>query len=89
MRTPACAPASRLCLALDGRFTALVLITGVLGMTDHARTSPNPFWEKWRRVTPKDKMERYLDAFAPLDARHYLGHSAPAHLLFQAGRHDD
>ncbi|MGH9661625.1 MAG: alpha/beta hydrolase family protein [Bryobacteraceae bacterium] len=74
--------------AVDKRFGAMVLITGVIGFTHHAATSPAPFWVKWRQDISQEKQKRYQEVMAPLDARHYLPSSAPTKLLFQASRRD-
>jgi esterase/lipase len=41
-----------------------------------------------RIKSPPEVFAIYIDATAPLDARHYIGHAALSHLFFQFA-HDD
>lgn len=38
---------------------------------------------------PPEDLSAYLEAVAPLDAVHYVGHAAPAALFFQCVREDE
>jgi dienelactone hydrolase len=40
-------------------------------------------------VLPAEDLAAYLEAIVPLDAANYVGHAAPAALLFQCGRQDE
>jgi len=53
-----------------------------------ARTSPIPVLAEARSKIPLDVFAIYVDAMATLDARHYIGHTAPSHLFFQFARND-
>jgi hypothetical protein len=63
-------------------------MAGWYSLSDLIRTSPHPQIEQERVATPPDEFHAYLAAMAPLDARHYIGKAAPAHLLFQFARTD-
>src|SRR5262249_57846074 len=56
--------------------------------TESMRTSEHPLIVRAREQTPPDVWEAMLLAEAPYDACHYIGHAAPAALLFQFARHD-
>ena len=47
-----------------------------------------PVLAEARSKIPPEVFAIYMDSMAPLDARHYIGHAAPSHLLFQFA-HDD
>src|SRR5262249_8945424 len=49
----------------------------------------HPMIVRAREQTPPDVWEATLVAEAPYDACHYIGHAAPAALLFQFARHDE
>ncbi|HEY7357799.1 MAG TPA: alpha/beta fold hydrolase [Ktedonobacterales bacterium] len=72
----------------EHRVKAYVLMAGWYALTELMQTSTHPVIERARAATPPDEMRTYLAAMAPLDARHYIGHAAPAHLFFQFARAD-
>jgi fermentation-respiration switch protein FrsA (DUF1100 family) len=63
-------------------------MAGWYALSELMQTSTHPEIERERASTPPDEFRTYLEAMAPLDARHYIGHAAPAHLLFQFARTD-
>ena len=57
-------------------------------LSELARTSTVPVPAEARSKIPPEVFAIYMDAIAPLDARHYIGHAAPSRLFFQFA-HDD
>jgi hypothetical protein len=75
-------------VAVDQRFKAAILESGLEGFTYHICTSPHPFAVGVRKEL-KDQLLEYVSVLAPLDAILYVGHEAPTALLFQSARLDD
>ena len=73
---------------VERRISAYVLMAGAVSATESMRTSEHPLIVRAREQTPPDVWEAMLLAEAPYDACHYIGHAAPAALLFQFARHD-
>jgi dienelactone hydrolase len=73
---------------IEPRIKAYVLMAGWYSLTELMQTSTHPLIEQERAATPPEEWQAYLEAMAPLDARHYIGHAAPAHLFFQFARAD-
>jgi pimeloyl-ACP methyl ester carboxylesterase len=73
---------------IEHRIKAYVLMAGWYALSELMRTSSHPLIERERATIPEEEFRAYLDAMAPLDARHYVGHAAPAHLFFQFARTD-
>ncbi len=57
-------------------------------LSELARTSTVPVPAEARSKIPPEVFALYMDAMAPLDARHYIGHAAPSRFFFQFA-HDD
>ncbi|HZO71501.1 MAG TPA: alpha/beta hydrolase [Ktedonobacteraceae bacterium] len=74
---------------IERRIKAYVLMAGWYSLSDLMRTSSHPLIERDRNETPPEEFQAYLTAMAPLDACHYIGNAAPAHLFFQFARNDD
>ena len=72
----------------DKRFQTFVLISGLIGFSDHYRDTNHPLIAPFRQATPPEVFEQFLRTVSPLDARHFIANSAPTPLLFQAARHD-
>jgi Prolyl oligopeptidase family len=75
-------------LAVDKRFKAAVLEVGLQGFTYHICTGPIPFAVEARKDL-NDQLLSWVSVMAPLDAILYVGHAAPATLLFQSPRFDE
>ncbi|MDQ2716822.1 MAG: hypothetical protein M3Z08_18100 [Chloroflexota bacterium] len=73
---------------VEQRISAFVLMAGWYALSELARTSPVPVLAEARSKIPPRVFAAYMDAMAPLDARHYIGHAAPAQLFFQFARND-
>jgi esterase/lipase len=74
---------------VERRVRASVLMAVAACATEIMRTSEHPLIVQEREQTPPDVREAMLFAEAPYDACHYIGHAAPAALLFQFARHDE
>jgi cephalosporin-C deacetylase-like acetyl esterase len=74
---------------IEHRIKAYVLMAGWYALSELMLTSPIPVLVEQRKKIPEEVLNAYLAAMAPLDARHYIGHTAPSHLLFQFARDDD
>lgn len=67
---------------VETRIKAYVFAAGMPSRSEHIP----------RRVTsalPTEDLAAYMEATAPLDAVHYVGHAAPAALFFQCARKDE
>jgi hypothetical protein len=58
-------------------------MAGWYALAELARTSSVPVLAQARNKFPPEVFAIYMDAMAPMDARHYIGHAAPSHLFFQ------
>jgi len=67
---------------VEKRIRAYVFMAGVPALSDRI---PG----RIANVLPEEDLAAYLEATRPLDAVHYVGHAAPAALLFQCGREDE
>lgn len=74
---------------IERRISAYVLMGGWYALSELMRTSSHPMIERDRNATPPEEFQEYLTAMASLDASHYIGKAAPAHLFFQFARDDD
>jgi dienelactone hydrolase len=73
---------------IEHRISAFVLMAGWYALSELARTSTVPVLAEARSKIPPEVFAIYMDAMAPLDARHYIGHVAPSHLFFQFASND-
>ncbi|HEV2660978.1 MAG TPA: hypothetical protein VGU68_10270, partial [Ktedonobacteraceae bacterium] len=73
---------------VEQRIRAFVLMAGWYAFSELARTSAVPVLAEARNKFPAKVFAIYMDAMAPLDARHYISHAAPSHLFFQFARND-
>jgi cephalosporin-C deacetylase-like acetyl esterase len=73
---------------IEQRIGAYVLMAGWYALSEVMQTSTHPDIEHERATIPPQEFRAYLAAMAPLDARHYIAHAAPANLLFQFARTD-
>jgi hypothetical protein len=73
---------------IEHRISAFVLMAGWYALSELARTSTIPVLAEARSKFPPEVFAIYMDAMAPLDARHYIGHAAPSHLFFQFASND-
>lgn len=73
---------------IEHRVSAFVLMAGWYAFSELARTSTVPVLAQARDKISPAVFAIYMDAMAPLDARHYIGNAAPSHLFFQFSLHD-
>ncbi len=73
---------------IEHRIHAYVLLAGYYAISEVMRTTTNPAIVEERNSAPPGEFDAYLEAMAPLDASHYIGHAAPSSLFFQFA-HDD
>jgi pimeloyl-ACP methyl ester carboxylesterase len=73
--------------ATDRRFRAAVFEVGLPGMSVHIRTAQVSFASEIRKRLGV-QLDSALSLIEPLDAIHYVGHLAPAALLFQSAHLD-
>jgi dienelactone hydrolase len=73
---------------VEHRISVFVLMAGWYALSELARTSTVPVLAEARSKIPPEVFAIYMDAMAPLDARHYIGHAAPSHLFFQFAYND-
>lgn len=74
---------------IEHRIKAYVLMAGAYSLSEYLQNTTHPILVEERKHTPPEEYSAYLAAQAPLDAHHYIGHAAPAHLLFQFARDDE
>ena len=74
---------------IEHRIKAYVLMAGWYSLSEIMRISSHPLIEQDRNASPLEEYQAYLTAMAPLDACHYIGGAAPAHLFFQFARDDE
>lgn len=68
---------------IEHRISAFVLMAGWYALSELARTSSVPALAEARNKIPPEVFAIYMDAMAPIDARHYIGQAAPSSLFFQ------
>lgn len=74
---------------IEHRIGISILMAGWYALSELMRTSTHPLIERERAATPPAEFAAYLRAMEPLDASHYIGHAAPARLVFQFARTDE
>lgn len=74
---------------IDKRPIAFVLMAGLPSLT-HAHTDGhNQNAAAFQELLTPEQQKAYVDALSPIDAVHYVGHTAPAKLLFQLAKRDE
>lgn len=74
---------------VDKRPIAHVLMAGFPSLT-HAHTDGrNQTATAFQELLTPEQQKAYVDALAPIDSVHYVGHAAPAKILFQFARNDE
>jgi dienelactone hydrolase len=72
---------------VEDRLQAYVLVVGDGGLVTHVTGSEDwPNGDLFR--LPESRQDAWLDAMWPIEPLHYVGHAAPAALLFQNGTQD-
>jgi hypothetical protein len=76
---------SGLLAGVEERLQALALTVGNGGVVAHRAGFKNLFWKTY---PPSDERTRWIATMWPLEPLHFVGHAAPAALLFQNGTRD-
>jgi dienelactone hydrolase len=74
--------------AVDKRLKAAVLVGGVPDLASIWLESDEPAIVSLRQGVPKEKIDKYLEVTAPVNAVNYVPHAAPVPLLFQFARYE-
>jgi cephalosporin-C deacetylase-like acetyl esterase len=74
--------------AVERRIKAYALLVGMASASDFLRLSEHPNAVQTRQALSPDQLERNLQILSVIDPIQYIGHAAPAALLFQNGRQD-
>jgi pimeloyl-ACP methyl ester carboxylesterase len=74
---------------VEKRPIAFVLMAGYPSLTQGTAHGTDQGSLAFQELLTAEQQKAYVDALAPLDAIHYIGHAAPAKLLFQFARRDD
>jgi pimeloyl-ACP methyl ester carboxylesterase len=74
---------------IEKRPVAFVLMAGYLSLTQGTAHGHDQGSLAFQELLTPEQRKAYVDALAPLDALHYVGHAAPAKLLFQFAERDD
>ncbi len=74
---------------IDKRPVAFVLMAGYPSLTHAMRHNSDPGAIAFQELATPEQRQAYVKAMAPLDAFHYVGHAAPAKLLFQFAKRDE
>lgn len=71
---------------VEKRVRAYVLMGGLPSLTD---LSGNDWYSEYVRAHyTKEQVQKYVDVLGPINPENFVGHSAPASILFQFARHD-
>jgi predicted nucleic acid-binding protein/dienelactone hydrolase len=74
---------------VDKRPLAFVLMAGFPSLTHASTDGHNQGSIAFRKLLTPEQQKAYVDALSPIDAVHYIGHAAPAKLLFQFAKNDE
>ena len=73
---------------VEKRINAYALVVGGASLDDLVRSGTSPMALRAAKLLTPEQIDHNLEILAPLDPVHYVGHAAPAALLFQNGRQD-
>jgi fermentation-respiration switch protein FrsA (DUF1100 family) len=73
---------------LEKRIKAYVLMAGLAAHSEWWRASESASARRFRERRTKAQLDALVETMAELDAIHFIGHAAPAALMFQFARHD-
>jgi pimeloyl-ACP methyl ester carboxylesterase len=74
---------------IEKRPVAFVLMAGYPSLTRGTAQGHDQGSLAFQELLTAEQQKAYVDALEPLDAVHYIGHAAPAKLLFQFARRDE
>jgi pimeloyl-ACP methyl ester carboxylesterase len=75
--------------AIDRRPIGHVLMAGYPSLTHATTNGHDGVAIFFREILTAERQQAYVDALAPVDSVYYIGHAAPAKLLFQFARRDE
>ena len=75
--------------AVEKRPLAFVLMAGLPSLTRAHTHGRNRTAVAFQELLTPAQQKAYVDALSPIDAVHYIGHAAPAKLLFQFAKTDE
>jgi pimeloyl-ACP methyl ester carboxylesterase len=74
---------------VEKRPVAFVLMAGYPSLTHAMGHNSDQGAIAFQELATPEQRKAYVDALEPLDALHYIGHAAPAKLLFQFAKRDE
>ena len=74
---------------VEKRPAAFVLMAGYPSLTHAMQHNSDQGAIAFQELATQEQQNAYVDALEPLDALHYVGHAAPAKLLFQFAKRDE
>ena len=74
---------------IEKRPLAFVLMAGYPSLTHGTAHGRDQGSLAFQELLTPEQQKAYVDALAPIDALHYVGHAAPAKLLFQLAKRDE
>lgn len=74
---------------IEKRPAAFVLMAGLPSLSHANSHGDNRVATAFQTLLTPEAQKTYVDALAPIDAVHYIGHAAPAKLLFQFAHRDE
>jgi len=74
---------------VEKRPVAYVLMAGFPSLTHASTHGQGQAALAFQELLPPDQQKAYVAALGPIDALHYIGHAAPAKLLFQFAHRDE
>jgi dienelactone hydrolase len=74
---------------IEKRVKAHVLMAGLVAHSEWWRSSDREYYRQFREQVTQAQLDAFVETMAAFDAIHFVGHAAPAALLFQYARHDE
>ena len=74
---------------IERRISAYVLMAGLVAHSEWWRSGDHEHYRRFRQQITQEQLDAFVESMAAFDAIHYIGHAAPAALLFQFARHDE
>ena len=74
---------------IEKRVKAYVLMAGLVAHSEWWRSGDHEYYRRFREQVTTEQLDEMVETMAPVDAIHFIGHAAPAALLFQFARHDE
>jgi dienelactone hydrolase len=71
---------------VEKRIGSYVLMGGLPRVTDVF--SDDDYAKRLQKAFKKEQLQAYVDVLSPINPERFVGHAAPAHILFQFAKHD-